>query len=61
MPAGNAFPSGHLVPSPFLELVCALIVETKFLELAVSLPRLFTLNTTQYSLDFAFRITNSFK
>ena len=26
MPAGNAYPSGHLVPSPFLRLACAPIV-----------------------------------
>ena len=28
---------GHLVPSPFLKLACAPIVETRFLELAMSL------------------------
>ena len=32
-----AYPSGHLVPSPILGLANALIVETKFLELAMSL------------------------
>ena len=37
MPAGNAYLSGHLVPSPFLGLACAPIVETRFLELAMSL------------------------
>ena len=37
MPTGNAYPSGYLVPSPFLGLDCAQIVETRFLELAVSL------------------------
>ena len=37
MPAGNSYPSGHLVPSPFLGLACAPIVETRFLELAMSL------------------------
>ena len=37
MPAGNAYPSGHLVPSPILGLASAPIVETKFLELAMSL------------------------
>ena len=37
MPAGNAYPSGHLVPSPIVGLACAPIVETKFLELAMSL------------------------
>ena len=37
MPAGNAYPSGHLVPSPILGLADAPIVETKFLELAMSL------------------------
>ena len=36
-PAGNAYPSVHLVPSPFLGLACAQIVETRFLELAMSL------------------------
>ena len=37
MPAGNAYPSGHLVPSPILGLANAPIVETKFLELTMSL------------------------
>ena len=41
---GNAYPSGHLVPSPILGLASAPIVETKFLELAMSL------------LDFSHRI-----
>ena len=36
MPAGNAYPSGHLVPSPIVELTCAPIVQTRFLELAMS-------------------------
>ena len=36
MPAGSAYPSGHLVPSPILGLANAPIVETKFLELAMS-------------------------
>ena len=44
MPAGNAYPSGQLVPSPILGLASAPIVETKFLELAMSL------------LDFSHRI-----
>ena len=33
----NAYPSGHLVPSPILGLANAPIVETKFLEVAMSL------------------------
>ena len=37
MPGGNAYPSGHLVPSPIVGLACAPIVETRFLELAMSL------------------------
>ena len=37
MPAGNSYPSGHLVPSPIVGLTCAPIVETRFLELAMSL------------------------
>ena len=37
MPAGNAYSSGHLVPSPIVGLACAPIVETRFLELAMSL------------------------
>ena len=37
MPAGNAYPSGHLVPSPILGQANAPIVETKFLEFAMSL------------------------
>ena len=36
MPAGNAYPSGHLVPSPIVRLACAPNVETRFLELARS-------------------------
>ena len=36
MPAGNAYPSGHLVPSPIVELACAPIVETRFLLIAMS-------------------------
>ena len=37
MPAGNAYPSGHLVPSPTVGLACAPIVETRFLDFAMSL------------------------
>ena len=37
MPSGNAYPFGHLVPSLFGGLACAPIVETIFLELAMSL------------------------
>ena len=37
MPAGSAYPSGHLVPSPIVGLACAPIAETRFLELAMSL------------------------
>ena len=37
MPAGNAYPFGHLVPSPISGLANAPIVETKLLELAMSL------------------------
>ena len=37
MPAGNAYPSGHLVPSPILGLANSPIIETKLLELAMSL------------------------
>ena len=36
MPAGHAYPSGHLVPSHILGLVYDPIVETSFHELAVS-------------------------
>ena len=36
LPAGNAYPSGLLVPSPFLGLACAPVVETRFLELAMT-------------------------
>ena len=36
MPAGHAYPSGHLVPSHIMELVYDPIVETSFPELAVS-------------------------
>ena len=37
MPAGNAYPTGHQVLSLFLGLACAPIVETRFLELSMSL------------------------
>ena len=37
MPAGNAYPSEHLVPSPIAGLACVPIVVTRFLELAMSL------------------------
>ena len=37
MPAGNAYPSGHLIPSPIVGPACAPIVETRFLELAMTL------------------------
>ena len=37
MPAGNAYPSGYLVPSPMVGLACAPIAVTRFLELAMSL------------------------
>ena len=37
MPLGNAYPSGHLVPSPIVGHACAPIVVTRFLELAMSL------------------------
>ena len=36
MPAGNAYPSGHLVPSPILWLAYDPLVRTSFSELAVS-------------------------
>ena len=36
MPAGNAYPSGHLVPFHIVGLACAPIVETSFHELAMS-------------------------
>ena len=60
MPAGNAYPSGHLVPSPILGLANAPIVETKFLELAMSLldfsPRIplgtFSILLNAISIDF---------
>ena len=37
MPAGNAYPSGHLVPFPIVGLARVPIVETRFLEFAMSL------------------------
>ena len=36
MPAGNAYPSRHLVPSPVVGLACVSFVETRLLELAMS-------------------------
>ena len=55
MPAGNAYPSGHLVPSPIFGLANAPIVETKFLDTCHVFTRLFTSNTPWYFLDFAFK------
>ena len=61
MPAGNAYPSGHLVPSPIVGLACAPIVENRFLELAMSLldfsPRM-PLGTFSILIDFGFPIDN---
>ena len=37
MPARNAYPSGHLVSSPFLGLACAPILEIRFFELVRSI------------------------
>ena len=54
MPAGNVYPSGHLVPSPIVGLACAPIVETRFLELAMSLLD-FHLEDPWYFLDFTWR------
>ena len=36
MPAGKAYPSGHLVPSPVVGFACTSNAETRFLELAIS-------------------------
>ena len=52
MPVGNAYLSGHLVPSPIVGLACAPIVETRFLELAMSLLDFFP----WYFIDFAIYI-----
>ena len=49
MPAGNAYPSGHLVPSPIVGLACAPIVETRFRTCHV-FTRLFTSNTPRIPL-----------
>ena len=65
MPAGNAYPSGHLVLSPIVGHACALIVETRFLELAMSLlefsPRIplgifLILHSTYISIHFLFNL-----
>ena len=59
MPAGNAYPSGHLVPSPIVGLACAPIVEIRFRELAMSLldfsPRI-PLATFSILLKLAYRM-----
>ena len=62
------YPSGHLVPSPILGLANAPIVETKFLELAMSLldfsPRIplgtFSILLGCWCLVFTRRIINKF-
>ena len=46
MPAGNAYPSGHLVPSPILGLANAPIVETN----SSNLPCLYSTFHLEYSL-----------
>ena len=53
MPAGNAYPSGHLVPSPVLGLACW----DQIPRTCHVFTRLFTLNTPWYFLDFAYRLT----
>ena len=35
MPVGNAYPSGHLIPSPFLGIACAPIVETRCIDMSL--------------------------
>ena len=54
MPAGNAYPSGHLLPSPFFGLACAPIVWDQIPLTCHVCTRLFILNTPMYFLDFAF-------
>ena len=54
--SSNAYPSGHLVPSPIVGLACAQIVE--------NLPCLyltFTSNTPWYFLDFEYKISACLK
>ena len=53
MPAGNAYPSGHLIPSPFLGLACTPIVQTQIPLTCHVFTRLFTSNTPWFLLDFA--------
>ena len=61
MPAGNAYPSGHLVPSPILGLANAPIVWDQILRTCHVFTRLFTSNTPWYFLDFAWRKTVTFQ
>ena len=54
MPAGNAYPSGHLIPSPNFGLACATIAETRYFELAMSLIDFSPRINPWYFLDFAY-------
>ena len=49
MPAGNAYPSGHLVPSPFLGLAYAPVVETMSYRTCCVFTRLFNLPLSTFS------------
>ena len=53
MPAGNAYPSGHLVPSPFFWTCLCSNCWDQIPRTCHVFIRLFTLNTPWYFLDFA--------
>ena len=59
MPAGNAYPSGHLVPSPFFETCLCSNCLDQIPRTCHVFTRLFTLNTPWYFLDFAIDLVNS--
>ena len=60
MPAGNAYPFGHLVPSPIFRTCLCSNCWDQFPRTCHVLSRLFTLNTPWYFLGFAFELELSF-
>ena len=55
MPAGNAYPSGHLVPSPHFGTCLCSNCWDQIPRTSHVFTRLFISNTPWYSLDFAYR------
>ena len=56
MPAGNAYPSGHLVPSPYFGTCLCSNCWDQIIRTCHVFTRLFTSNTLWYILDFAYML-----